>query len=112
MDPMKRWRLIIMPVVVVAVGVWASTNKKEPLEVKPGKGLASDPSASSISIDQPKVETAEHILETDPLRFLEMSLEKYDRTIQGYTHILEKHERIQGKLSRPEKVKVCFHEKP
>jgi hypothetical protein len=101
-----------MPVLVVAVGVWASTEKSESLTVRPGKGPTIDPEVAPTNIDQPKAETPEQILARDPLRFLAMSLEKYDRTIQGYTHILEKHERIQGKLSRPEKVKACFREKP
>ncbi len=57
-------------------------------------------------IDKPKAETLEKILETDPIQFLEMSLKKYDETIKGYEHILDKHERIQGKLARPEKVSV------
>jgi hypothetical protein len=113
MDPMKRWRLIIMPVVVVVVGLWASTfNSAPPLEVRAGKGPSADSGVSESNIDKPKPETLEKILETDPVRFLSMSLERYEKTIRGYKHVLEKHERIQGKLSRPEKVEARFREQP
>jgi Protein of unknown function (DUF1571) len=109
---MKRWRLIVVPVIVVAVGLWASSFQSKPLEVKPGKEPIADSGVSEMVIDKPKAETLEKILETDPIQFLEMSLKRYDETIKGYEHILDKHERIQGKLARPEKVRACFREMP
>jgi hypothetical protein len=49
----------------------------------------------------------------DPLAFLEKGLERYrDKGIQGYTAILRKQERINGRLQPSEDIEVFFREQP
>lgn len=109
---MKRWRLFVMPLIVAAVGVgvWAATRPA--VQIRPPE--TTEPSVSPPKIDAPKAESLEKILETNPVRFLEMSLEKYDREIQGYSHRLHKHERIHHnpELRKAEVCDVCFRENP
>src|SRR5690242_11332227 len=43
----------------------------------------------------------------DPVDFLQQALERYDRQgIEGYRLVMEKQERIDGKLQPPEEIKV------
>lgn len=107
---MRRPRLFLMPLIVTTVGVavWAASRPKEAekLIVNPER------SVSKEEIDVPKEETLDEILKRDPIRFFPMSLEKYDKTIQGYACTFDKQERIAGKLRNPEQVEVRFREKP
>lgn len=49
----------------------------------------------------------------DPIAFLEKCLDKYDeQRIEGYTCILQKQERSEGKLMPREEVEVAFRDKP
>jgi hypothetical protein len=49
----------------------------------------------------------------DPITFLEKCLEKYDRTVKtGYTLVLRKQERIDGKLHPLERIEVWFKDAP
>jgi hypothetical protein len=105
-DPMKRWRLIIMPIIVVAIGLWVARPGKPPEVLRPGH------TEESPVIDAPAAETLDEILRRDPYSFFPMSLRKYDDTIQGYAHSFDKHERINGVLRKPEKCEVRFREKP
>lgn len=59
----------------------------------------------------------EHLLRTRPVEFLQMSLDRYEREVEGYRLIFRKRERIAGKLYPAEKdkyetVEVHFREKP
>jgi Protein of unknown function (DUF1571) len=58
----------------------------------------------------------EEILHDQPkgaLKFLQMSLERYDHEVQGYSCILTKRERVKGKLKeKPEVTQCYFKEKP
>jgi hypothetical protein len=57
----------------------------------------------------------ENLLHNQPLAFLEMSLERYEEEVQGYTCTMLKRERIRGKLHPPtgyEKVEAHFREEP
>jgi hypothetical protein len=54
----------------------------------------------------------EPLPDPDPVAFLEKCLERYDREVQGYSATLRKHERVDGKLHPPEKIKVAFREQP
>ncbi len=109
---MKRWRLIVFPILVIAVGVWATTFSRPPEAVQPGDSKGADPDVSKGKIVEPQVETLEKILERDPIRFFSMSLDKYEKTIKGYVHTFDKHERIAGKMRNPEKCEARFREKP
>ena len=81
MDPvMIRWRLIAMPLIVLAVGIWASYQTMPPVQdVKPGQSIEEkdkagdpkgDPAVSVNKIVTPEPISLEKILETDPVRFL------------------------------------------
>lgn len=50
--------------------------------------------------------------EKDILRFIEKSIERYDREVTGYRTLLTKQERQNGKLNRREVVEADFREKP
>ncbi len=111
---MKRWRLIVFPLLVAVVGVSvAYFNRPAPSEVVgPSKSDKTDSDVSKNNVGEPQGESLDEILKRDPIRFFPMSLEKYDKTIQGYTHTFDKHERIKGPLRKPEKCEVRFREKP
>jgi hypothetical protein len=54
----------------------------------------------------------EQIIRNDPTEFIEMSLDRYDREVHGYSCILDKKERVNGKLKPREVVEACFREQP
>jgi hypothetical protein len=54
----------------------------------------------------------ERLARTDPVAFLENCLRRYNRTVKGYTCILQKQERIDGKLQRTEVIEAAFREEP
>jgi hypothetical protein len=57
----------------------------------------------------------ENLLQNQPLAFLEMCLQRYEREVTGYTLTMLKRERVGGKLYPPEgfeKIRVHFREKP
>jgi hypothetical protein len=48
----------------------------------------------------------------DPIAFLSECLARYDREVKGYRAIMQKQERIAGRLQPKEIIKVSFKEKP
>jgi hypothetical protein len=54
----------------------------------------------------------ERLARTNPVGFLEQCLRRYDRDVRGYTAILRKQERIDGKLQKTEVIEVAFRERP
>ena len=57
----------------------------------------------------------EEILRDEPggaIKFLQMSLERYNREVQGYSCILVKKERVEGTVRPLEKTECYFREKP
>jgi Protein of unknown function (DUF1571) len=54
----------------------------------------------------------ERLAREDPVAFLEQSLEHYQREVRGYHCILQKQERIAGKLQPKETIDVYFREDP
>jgi uncharacterized protein DUF1571 len=57
----------------------------------------------------------EEILRDEPagaIKFLQMSLERYNREVKGYSCILIKKERVEGKIRVLEKTECYFREKP
>lgn len=114
---MIRWRLIVMPLIVIAVGIWATTRSAPPVQdITPGQPIDAptkgDPIVSDPKIVKPEPVSLEKLIATDPVQFLQKSLEKYDKEIKGYTLTFDKHERVNGKLRKPETTKVHFREKP
>jgi hypothetical protein len=54
----------------------------------------------------------QNLAKTDPIRFLETCIRRYDREVKGYTATLRKQERIDGVLERSEVIDVAFREEP
>jgi hypothetical protein len=79
-----------------------------PIQVFP----ASLPWAMVHEIADHRNQIIEEILKTDPPRFLQMSLDRYDREVKGYSCILIKKEVVQEKLRPLEKTECYFKEKP
>jgi hypothetical protein len=82
------------------------------------------PSYPGATIEVPTLTTVD-VAQTDPaksknlpdpqkntLGFLRACLKKYDETVKGYTLTFEKQERVAGKLSPREIIKVCFRDEP
>lgn len=104
---MSRRRLFTAPLLVLAVGlavVWLQPKKSQE-ELLPSTSVPP-------KVSTPPPEKLEEILERDPMRFLEMSLDKYDKTITGYVCTFNKQERIKGELKEPERCEVRFREAP
>jgi hypothetical protein len=60
-----------------------------------------------------RVDSIEHLAKTDPVELLRNVLAKYKEAgIKGYTCILAKHERINGKVNAPEVTECWFKEEP
>lgn len=56
--------------------------------------------------------TMRQLARDNPIAFLENCLRRQGRDVQGYTALLAKHERIEGKLVPPELVEVAYREHP
>src|SRR5262245_21054414 len=54
----------------------------------------------------------ERLARTDPIAFIEQSIQRYDREVRGYNVTLVKRERIAGTLQPTEQVESIFREKP
>jgi hypothetical protein len=56
--------------------------------------------------------TLERLAHEDPVAFLEQCLDRYQREVKGYHCILQKQERIAGRLQPRETIEVYFREDP
>jgi hypothetical protein len=54
----------------------------------------------------------ERLARTDPVGLLRACLRRYDREVKGYSAILHKQERIDGRLRPSEEIRVAFREHP
>jgi hypothetical protein len=76
---------------------------------------SSEPNARPAADDNAPLPTAaqmERLARTRPVEFLQTCLRRYDRSVQGYTCVLQKQERIGGKLQRSEVIEAAFREQP
>jgi hypothetical protein len=62
--------------------------------------------------DLPSAADMERLARDKPIEFLEACLRHYDRTVKGYTLVMQKQERIGGKLQRTELLDVAFRNQP
>ena len=65
---------------------------------------------SSTDLDRDK--SLELLAAADPMGFLEAVLNRYEQSVQDYTCIFSKQERIEGKLGREQVMRVFFRESP
>src|SRR5260370_1431851 len=69
-------------------------------------GPASDDAARSVASKMAQ------LAKDDPIAFLTECLARYDREVKGYRAVMQKQERIGGRLQPKEIINVCFKEKP
>lgn len=60
----------------------------------------------------PGPEEMERLARSDPVEFLHDCLRYYDKNVKGYTAVLRKQERLNGKLELPEVIEVAQREHP
>ena len=68
-----------------------------------------------VAVDPQSVTGAdemEELAKSDVIGFFDACLERYRKEVQGYHCIMHKHERIGGKLNKPEEMEVFFRESP
>ena len=63
-------------------------------------------------IGQQESHALELLAEKDPVEFLQLCLNRYEREVHGYRCIFAKQEKVNGKLRKKEKILVHFREKP
>jgi hypothetical protein len=64
------------------------------------------------STDLPRPDQLERLARTDPVGFLNATLLRYRREIHGYYAVLQKQERLSGKVGLVETLDVAFREEP
>lgn len=57
-------------------------------------------------------EAISRLVKNDPLTFMQMSIDRYLREVQGYSCFFCKRERVNGKLRAREEIDVVFRERP
>jgi hypothetical protein len=62
--------------------------------------------------DLPSTGQLERLARTDPIGFLRSTLLRYRREVRGYRVVLQKQERLNGKVGPVETLDVCFREEP
>jgi hypothetical protein len=60
----------------------------------------------------PKADDLETVAKKDPVAFLEHCLRKYQREVKGYRCVMQKQERLDGKLLPSEEIEVTFRQDP
>lgn len=60
----------------------------------------------------PTVAEMDRLAETDPVAFVEKTLVRYEREVEGYRVLFQKKERVLGTVYPVEKIDVAFREKP
>src|SRR5262245_46839752 len=63
-------------------------------------------------VDAEDRNSPDYLAQHEPLKFLQMCLDRYERDVHGYACTFNKVERIAGKLRKPEKIHVHFREQP
>ncbi|HOB73780.1 MAG TPA: DUF1571 domain-containing protein [Phycisphaerae bacterium] len=79
---------------------------QEPVRHRPSVAFAAPAPPSPVS------EPPEALAARDPMGFLQMAMERYDRTVRDYTCTFTKKELIGGKLTGEQVIDVWFREKP
>jgi hypothetical protein len=77
-----------------------------------GLALPLATSSTSATDSPPGASEMTNLARNDPLAFLESCLKHYDREVRGYQAIMQKQERLQGRLQNKETIEVAFREQP
>jgi hypothetical protein len=91
--------------VLVRLGIW-------PADDSGPRPAPTPPPALDTSAALPSPEQLERLARTDAVAFLRAGLLRYRREVQGYRAVLQKQERLNGKLGPVEVIDVCFREQP
>jgi hypothetical protein len=102
---------------LAAVGggvVWAALkgtpsdlSQREHLSVVGGVGVV-----AKLKPALPDAAEMERLARDNPIAFLENCIRRYKRDVKGYSLVMHKRERIDGKLQRKELIEVFFKEEP
>jgi hypothetical protein len=102
-------KLLLLPILMVVCLVLLRDRAPVALSVP-------TPSSASTYVDDgcclPGEATFERLAKEDPVKFLDACLRRYNREIHGYSGVLHKQERIDGKLYPPEVIDFWFAENP
>lgn len=89
------------------------------LSMSPTGPIASRPATAALPVVEidpltqlPTADQFAELARTDPVTMLEFCIARYQREIQGYRAVMEKHELINGKQLPREIVNVAFREHP
>jgi hypothetical protein len=77
--------------------------------------LSPEPAASGRAAPSSRNSLAaglERLARTDPVDFLAACLKRYDREVKGYTAVIHRQERLDGRLQPSQEIRVSFREKP
>lgn len=98
--------------VLVVVGLVVAANRL----TQPSDAADTRPSVPAIEISSdgqlPEASGLEKLAREDPAAFLENCIRRYRREVKGYTCILQKQERVDGKLQPTEVMDARYREKP
>jgi hypothetical protein len=111
---MKRFALYL-PVVLVGLPLLVSLLLAS---APSGETASAEPKTEPLAVpvpdkgDLPDAAQMEKLAREDPVRFLENCLRRYQREVKGYTLVMQKQERLHGKLYPKELMEVCFQDNP
>ncbi len=95
--------ILFLPVVLLCMAAVPAT----PVAVSAG------PRSEPASLGRvPSVSEFEHMLQTNPVAAFEASLARLQRDVRGYTCVLQKQERLGGKLSEVDIIRHAVREEP
>ena len=88
----------------------ASDRRDVPLSAKSADAKADVVKDNGAALPRPA--EMEKLAQTDPIAFMEHCLRRYAREVKGYTLVLQKQEKLAGKIYPKEEISVRFREQP
>lgn len=86
----------------------AGMSSQTPVARASHKAYATPAPAAAIA----QTETLEALAARDPIAFLDMAVQRYDRSVRDYTCTFSKQESINGRLGANQVIKTMFRESP
>jgi hypothetical protein len=103
-----RRLLLLLPLCLAL----APQDRPRPGDLPPPPILLRTSHKVSDCQSRPDTAEMERLARAEPIAFLQQCLRRYDEEVQSYRATLHKHERVAGKLLKPEVIDVAFREKP